>query len=184
MRCTKCGYISFDDLQSCTACSTDLMVIGALLKGTALQVEPTFFLSPMLEGTEETGQEENSEELVLADEEEESTLYLGEEGETEAVEETSEIGIGFEEEITLASEEEASPATEEIELEALEETPQNLSPLTDIPDPREMDVLLATGEQASIALLTMALQRQGLRARSYTGGQVAIRTDDVHSKAR
>ncbi len=56
--------------------------------------------------------------------------------------------------------------------------------ITDIPDSREMDVLLATGEQASMALLVMALQRQGVRARSYTGGQVAIVTDDVHTKAR
>ena len=49
---------------------------------------------------------------------------------------------------------------------------------------REMDVLVSTGEQVTIALLAMALQRRGIEARSYTGGQVQILTDSVHSKAR
>ncbi len=52
------------------------------------------------------------------------------------------------------------------------------------PSPREMDVLLSTGEQVTIALLAMALHRLGVDARSYTGGQVRIRTDSAHSKAR
>jgi aspartate kinase len=52
------------------------------------------------------------------------------------------------------------------------------------PDPREMDMLLATGEQVTIALLAMALQRLGLRARSFTGAQVGIRTDRAHTQAR
>ncbi|MBI4638331.1 MAG: aspartate kinase [Candidatus Rokubacteria bacterium] len=52
------------------------------------------------------------------------------------------------------------------------------------PDPREMDMLLATGEQVTIALLTMALHALGLRARSLTGFQAAIRTDEAHGKAR
>ena len=52
------------------------------------------------------------------------------------------------------------------------------------PDPRELDVLLSTGEQATIALLAMALQAAGCAARSYTGHQVRIRTDGVHNKAR
>ena len=52
------------------------------------------------------------------------------------------------------------------------------------PDPREMDVLVSTGEQVTIALLSMALQKIGCPARSYTGGQVHIRTDSAHSKAR
>ena len=52
------------------------------------------------------------------------------------------------------------------------------------PVPRELDVLLATGEQATIALLSMALQARGCPARSYTGGQVHILTDDSHNKAR
>lgn len=50
--------------------------------------------------------------------------------------------------------------------------------------PREVDVLLATGEQVTIALLSMALQRRGCDARSYTGPQVHILTDNVHGKAR
>ena len=50
--------------------------------------------------------------------------------------------------------------------------------------PREMDVLLSTGEQVTIALLAMALQERGNDARSYTGGQVAIKTDSIHSRAR
>ena len=52
------------------------------------------------------------------------------------------------------------------------------------PDPREMDVLVSTGEQVTIALLSMALHKVGCPARSYTGGQVHILTDDAHSKAR
>jgi len=52
------------------------------------------------------------------------------------------------------------------------------------PVPRELDVLLATGEQTTIALLSMALQARGCPARSYTGGQVHILTDDAHNKAR
>lgn len=54
------------------------------------------------------------------------------------------------------------------------------------PDPRgrELDVLLATGEQVTIALLSMALAEQGMSAQSYTGSQVRILTDDVHNKAR
>lgn len=52
------------------------------------------------------------------------------------------------------------------------------------PNPREMDVLVSTGEQVTIALLAMALQELGCEARSYTGGQVHIRTDSAHSKAR
>lgn len=53
-----------------------------------------------------------------------------------------------------------------------------------IPDPRELDVLVATGEQVTIALLAMALKDLGLRAKSYTGAQVRILTDDAHTKAR
>ncbi len=52
------------------------------------------------------------------------------------------------------------------------------------PSPREMDVLLATGEQVSIALVAMALEEHGCKARSYLGSQVAIRTDSAHQKAR
>ncbi|ANX04473.1 aspartate kinase [Immundisolibacter cernigliae] len=52
------------------------------------------------------------------------------------------------------------------------------------PPAREMDVLLATGEQASIALLAMALAERGVPARSFTGAQVHILTDSAHSKAR
>lgn len=56
--------------------------------------------------------------------------------------------------------------------------------MQDIPSPREMDVLLSTGEQVTIALLCMALQQRGYDARSYTGGQVRILTDSAHTKAR
>ena len=56
--------------------------------------------------------------------------------------------------------------------------------LSSKPSAREMDVLLSTGEQVTISLLSMALHELGLDARSYTGGQVCIRTDDAHSKAR
>ena len=52
------------------------------------------------------------------------------------------------------------------------------------PDPREMDVLVSTGEQVTIALLCMALKHLGCDARSYTGAQVRILTDSAHNKAR
>ncbi len=52
------------------------------------------------------------------------------------------------------------------------------------PIPRELDVLLSTGEQVTIALLSMALGKRGCPARSYTGGQVHILTDSAHNKAR
>ena len=52
------------------------------------------------------------------------------------------------------------------------------------PEPRELDVLLSTGEQVTIALLSMALQANGCPARSYTGHQVHIRTDSIHNRAR
>jgi aspartate kinase len=56
--------------------------------------------------------------------------------------------------------------------------------ISDAPSPREMDVLVSTGEQVTIALLSMALQKLGVDARSYTGAQVRILTDNAHSKAR
>lgn len=56
--------------------------------------------------------------------------------------------------------------------------------IMEFPTPREMDVLLSTGEQVTIALLTMALEQRGCRARSFTGGQVRVLTDDTHTKAR
>jgi aspartate kinase len=52
------------------------------------------------------------------------------------------------------------------------------------PDPRELDVMVSTGEQVTIALLAMALMDMGVKARSYTGGQVRIVTDSAHTKAR
>ncbi len=51
-------------------------------------------------------------------------------------------------------------------------------------DRREVDVLLSTGEQVTIALLSMALQKIGCPARSFTGGQAGILTDSAHTKAR
>src|SRR2546430_13375747 len=56
--------------------------------------------------------------------------------------------------------------------------------ITRTPEPREMDMLLATGEQVTIALLAMALHALGLKARSLTGPQVGMRTDRAHTKAR
>src|SRR3989442_5376683 len=52
------------------------------------------------------------------------------------------------------------------------------------PDPREMDMMLATGEQVTIALLAMALHALGLQARPFTGPQVGMRPDTAHTKAR
>jgi aspartate kinase len=52
------------------------------------------------------------------------------------------------------------------------------------PDPRELDVIISTGEQVTVGLLAMALKELGLNAKSYTGGQVKILTDDAHTKAR
>ncbi|MCD9458641.1 aspartate kinase [Marinibactrum halimedae] len=56
--------------------------------------------------------------------------------------------------------------------------------MQETPDPRELDVLVSTGEQVTIALLCMALKERGVDARSYTGGQVSILTDNSHNKAR
>jgi aspartate kinase len=56
--------------------------------------------------------------------------------------------------------------------------------ITDQPDEREMDVLLATGEQQSIALLAIALKALGQDAISFTGPQVGIITDSLHGRAR
>ncbi|SEL38906.1 aspartate kinase [Nitrosovibrio tenuis] len=52
------------------------------------------------------------------------------------------------------------------------------------PDPRELDVMVSTGEQVSIALLSMALMDLGIKAKSYTGPQVRILTDSAYTKAR
>jgi aspartate kinase len=56
--------------------------------------------------------------------------------------------------------------------------------ITASPEPREMDMLLATGEQVTIALLAMALQRLGVSARSFTGPQAGLRTNTAHTQAR
>lgn len=56
--------------------------------------------------------------------------------------------------------------------------------IQDDPTPREMDVLVSTGEQVTIALLSMALHKLGVGARSYTGSQVSITTDSSFMKAR
>ncbi|MCU0669993.1 MAG: aspartate kinase [Myxococcota bacterium] len=54
----------------------------------------------------------------------------------------------------------------------------------DRPDPREYDALVSTGEQKTIALLAMAIQRLGAKARSFTGAQMGMRTDAAHTRAR
>ncbi len=56
--------------------------------------------------------------------------------------------------------------------------------VSDNPPKREMDQLLATGEQVTIALLAMAIHAQGRDAISFTGGQIGLLTDTVHTKAR
>lgn len=56
--------------------------------------------------------------------------------------------------------------------------------ITENPDPRELDQMVSTGEQVTIAMLAMALKSIGVEARSCTGGQVGIRTDKSYTKAR
>jgi aspartate kinase len=56
--------------------------------------------------------------------------------------------------------------------------------ITERPSAREMDMLLSTGEQVSVALFAMAIQAAGHRAVSLTGAQIGIRTDSTHTKAR
>lgn len=56
--------------------------------------------------------------------------------------------------------------------------------ITDRPDAREMDMLLSTGEQVSVALMAMAIQSLGHKATSLTGAQIGVRTDSKHTKAR
>lgn len=67
------------------------------------------------------------------------------------------------------------------ETDRLEELGQEIAPKG---SPREMDMLLSAGEQASIALVAMALAERGCPARSWLGSQIVIRTDDQHMKAR
>lgn len=55
---------------------------------------------------------------------------------------------------------------------------------TPVPDERELDMLLSTGERVTIALLAMELRGRGINARSYTGRQVGIITDSAHTNAR
>ncbi|HSR02016.1 MAG TPA: aspartate kinase, partial [Methylophilaceae bacterium] len=52
------------------------------------------------------------------------------------------------------------------------------------PNPRELDVIVSTGEQVTIGMTALALQEIGLKAKSYTGSQVKILTDESHGKAR
>ena len=52
------------------------------------------------------------------------------------------------------------------------------------PDPRELDVMVATGEQVTIGMTALALMELGIKAKSYTGSQVKILTDDAFTKAR
>ena len=56
--------------------------------------------------------------------------------------------------------------------------------ISDNPDPRELDQIAATGEQVSVGLLALAIQKQGLKAKSYTGWQVPVRTNSAYTKAR
>ncbi|EAT11518.1 aspartate kinase [Bermanella marisrubri] len=56
--------------------------------------------------------------------------------------------------------------------------------ITDTPSAREMDVLVSTGEQVTIALLSMALEKIGVPAKSYTGSQIRMLTDSAFGKAR
>jgi aspartate kinase len=56
--------------------------------------------------------------------------------------------------------------------------------VTAVPDERELDMLLSTGERITIALLSMELRGRGINARSFTGRQVGIITDSAHTKAR
>ena len=58
------------------------------------------------------------------------------------------------------------------------------SQVSDNPEPREMDMLLSTGERVTIALLAMAIQALGHKAQSFTGRQAGILSDSVHTKAR
>ena len=54
----------------------------------------------------------------------------------------------------------------------------------EIPDPREYDALISSGEQVSVALLAMSLRSENLKSKSYTAFQLGLRTDDYHGKAR
>ena len=67
------------------------------------------------------------------------------------------------------------------ETDRLVQLARDLSP---DPDPREYDVLVSTGEQQTVALMTMAVQALGVPARSFTGAQVRVRTDTAHMRAR
>ncbi|MFP6768058.1 MAG: aspartate kinase [Planctomycetaceae bacterium] len=65
-----------------------------------------------------------------------------------------------------------------------DELVQLAAEITDTPSAREMDMLLSTGEQESVALMAMAVAAEGAKAISLTGGQIGIRTDSAHTEAR
>ncbi|MBQ15569.1 MAG: aspartate kinase [Planctomycetaceae bacterium] len=65
-----------------------------------------------------------------------------------------------------------------------DELVQLAAEITDSPSAREMDMLLSTGEQESVALMAMAVAAEGAEAISLTGGQIGIRTDSAHTEAR
>jgi len=79
MRCTKCGFISFDHLLSCGNCSTNLQEVSSLLHGTGVKAEPVFFLSSLLGAEEETAPPADEEVTLSVDEEEEVVLDIAEE---------------------------------------------------------------------------------------------------------
>ncbi|MFC1704424.1 aspartate kinase [Candidatus Omnitrophota bacterium] len=68
--------------------------------------------------------------------------------------------------------------------DSTDELVQLAAQITDSPPEREMDMLMATGEQISCALLAMAIEELGFDAIAFTGGQVGIITDTIHTKAR
>ena len=88
MRCTKCGYITFDHLQSCEKCSTNLEELSSQLKGTAVKADPVFFLRVILEAEGETEpQFEGQEDSIIVDEEQEEDVTISlDEQETEEAE--------------------------------------------------------------------------------------------------
>jgi hypothetical protein len=79
MRCTKCGYISFDQSDSCSKCDTDLTIISSQLNGTALKVETPYFLDPALE--ESRGDTESDPDLPPELPSSDTDITLDQEGE-------------------------------------------------------------------------------------------------------
>ncbi|MEW6427215.1 MAG: hypothetical protein AB1568_04175 [Thermodesulfobacteriota bacterium] len=159
MRCSKCGYISFDHLRQCRKCSTDLSELSLLLAGTALHLDPVNFLAAMYEEDEAPQYEievsiEEGEPAVVFGDEEEAAISVAETGPTLDEEEAPAIALAESELPTIAlDEEETQP---ELTLAEDQVLPQAAAELADLQLEPEPALSLGPEEpQPALAALTL-----------------------------